>query len=80
MMFAKVGAISFGIFLLGVAHSATACRPSRAAFENRPKLEQILATHSTVFIGTVVDSGRPPMRERVMVKIQGRNSNSRRSR
>jgi hypothetical protein len=56
-MFAKASAISFGIFFLGVTHSATACSPTPAAFQNRPKLEQILATHSTVFIGTVVDSG-----------------------
>jgi hypothetical protein len=57
-MFAKVSAIPFGILFLGVTHSATACKLS-AAFQNRPKLDHILATHSTVFIGTVVDSGRP---------------------
>jgi hypothetical protein len=74
-MVAKVSAISFGIFFLSATHSATACTPSRAAFQNRPKLEQILATRSTVFIGTVVDSGgsmrmRLRTREGVKAKIK----------
>jgi len=70
-MFAKVCTISFSIFFLGFAHSAIACVPSFAAFENRPKLEQILATHSTVLIGTVVDSGGMRLsRERVTAKIK----------
>jgi hypothetical protein len=70
-MFAKVYTTSFSIFFLGFAHSAIACFPSPAALENRPKLEQILATHSTVFIGTVVDSGgRLRTRNRVTAKIK----------
>jgi hypothetical protein len=55
-MFKNACAILFGMALLGIA-PAIACSPSRQAFENRPKLEEILASHPIVFIGTVVDAG-----------------------
>jgi hypothetical protein len=60
-MFAKASAILVGIFFLGFTHSAIACSIafSPEAFENRPKIENILDTYMAVFIGTVVDSGRP---------------------
>jgi hypothetical protein len=56
-MFARVSAISFGIFFLGFMHSATACTKSTGA--DQPKLEHILLTDYPVFIGTVVDSSGP---------------------
>jgi hypothetical protein len=61
-MFAKVSAISFGIFFLGFTRSAIACTVSPPDPEHRPKLEHILLTDYPVFIGTVVDSSGPTTR------------------
>jgi hypothetical protein len=69
-MFAKVCTISFSVFFLGFAHSATAC----LSLEPPPKLEKILATPLVVFIGTVVMVGSPPrdlgVGRRMKIKVE----------
>jgi hypothetical protein len=58
-VFTKISAISLLVFSFCSLNSAIACSPSKKAFENSPKLHEVLESHPIVFIGTVVDSGGP---------------------
>jgi hypothetical protein len=69
-MFAKTSVASLTTFFLVFTHSAFACL---RAPPDRPKLEQALKTDLPVFIGTVVESGGPPLTRRTtnaMAKIR----------
>jgi hypothetical protein len=44
-----------------LVNDAVSCSPSPQAFNNRPKLGEIISSHPFVFIGTVVDSAERKM-------------------
>jgi hypothetical protein len=44
-----------------LVNDAVSCSPSPRAFNNRPKLGEIISSHPFVFIGTVVDSAERKM-------------------
>jgi hypothetical protein len=73
-MSTKVASILLLVCSSCIANTAMACTP--AAIPNQPKLQQILTSNSTVFIGTVVDKqkvlrGTPP--REVTLRLPTRN-------